>query len=400
MKRADGIKVLYGFDGSSPHYKEGVKQDKKGNYILYPGYRRLKGFDEEYPGMGSRFSTRLQNDSGRIVETSITVDWEYPYRMKNHDYGYVKHQDETEWEMIPGYREGDTKIKYRFSLKPGVTRLGLIPEFNCEDCEKWIKGLPSKEVQVSVAGHSREKRPIFLVKIPSPNPGAPNYLVQTRDHAYETAGGYCCQGMAEFLLSGSFLSTYLRSKFNFYLMPMTNPDGVYKGMSRLTWEKGVNMHMVYPSAAQKAPFKFSPYGFRMKAVEMPEDAAHETVRKTLDSLKPAVYMNIHNWTDKFSDGMMHVEESISERILQHMPPDVRHYKRMRVSTTYEKLRELKVTHFSKDWMYWEWYLKDKYDTIGSVFEFPWFSLDTASMKEKGRKVLIALALAAIEERSW
>jgi hypothetical protein len=45
-------------------------------------------------------------------------------------------------------------------------------------------------------------------------------------------------------------------------------------------------------------------------------------------------------------------------------------------------------------------LKDKYDTIGSVFEFPWFSLDTASMKEKGRKVLIALALAAIEERSW
>ena len=398
VKIKSGLEVLYGFDGSSPHYREGIKRDKKGNYILYPGYRRLKGMDEETPGRGSRLSTRLQNTTGKIFETDITVDWEYPYRMNNHDFGYVRHNEEGDWIMVPGYRQGDTRIIYRLALKPGITHLGLLPEYNCEDCERWVKGLPSKEVKISVAGHSREKRPIWLVRIPSSNPEALNYMVQTRDHAYETAGGYCCQGMAEFLLSEDPLSSYLRSKFNFYLMPMSNPDGVYNGMSRLTWERGVNMHMVNPSAVKQVASSLSPTGFKMEPVMQPPDAAHTAVKNTLDRIRPAVYMNIHNWTNKFFDAMMDVEESIADRILQHMPPDAERYKRMRVTTIHDKLKELKSTHFPRNCMFWELYLKDEYNTIGAVFEFPWFGLDARMMREKGRNALVALALAAIEER--
>ncbi|MHC4874638.1 MAG: hypothetical protein ACYTFY_22535, partial [Planctomycetota bacterium] len=49
---------------------------------------------------------------------------------------------------------------------------------------------------------------------------------------------------------------------------------------------------------------------------------------------------------------------------------------------------------------WKNYCQDKFNAIGVNFEFPWFTLNTAEMKEKGKAAFISLALAAIEERGY
>ena len=96
--------------------------------------------------------------------------------------------------------------------------------------------------KVELMGKSREDRDIHLVRIGKVDRTLPNFLIQARDHAYETAGSYCVEGIADFLLSGNELASYILSKFNVYILPMTSVDGVYNGMSRLTWERGANLN--------------------------------------------------------------------------------------------------------------------------------------------------------------
>ena len=67
-------------------------------------------------------------------------------------------------------------------------------------------------------------------------------MIMARNHAYESAGNYCIDGMVDFLLSRDSLAEYLLTKFSFHILQMTNPDGVYKGLSRLSSPKGADLN--------------------------------------------------------------------------------------------------------------------------------------------------------------
>ena len=370
------LEILTGFDGSCPHSRRGVKRDRKGHFTLYPWVRKTKGINEEVAGCGSRLSTRIRNKGSRTLKTVLTVDWSTDKRTGGHDLGYIRREGEDEWTMIPGVRSGSI-VKYHLEVPAGVMELGLYPEYNCSMCRQYVKRLESLGVEVEKIGKSRQKREIWQISFPSKNRKAGNFFIQARDHAYETAGSYCVEGVTDFLVSGLPLANYLRSKFNIYIVPMTNPDGVYNGMSRLTWERGADMH---GSHAQR-------------------DAAHETLKRAVDKVRPLVHMNIHSWTHKFVDGLLANEQNILEHILEHMPADHAHYKRwhLQTPTAWLKAREKRINHEARK--NWKDYVREEFNAIGVIFEFPWFMRNTADMREMGRRAFIALALAVIEEES-
>jgi len=371
------LDILIGFDGSCPHHPEGLRHTGKSSFILYPGYRKQKGISEEVAGAGSRFSTRIRNSSSKSVEVTIQVDWHTPGRMAHHDLGYIRHERDTEWTMIPATRE-QALVEYHLTVRPGITHLGLYPEYNYEQCVRWMARLKKNGAAVTTIGHSREGRDMRIIHWPSPNPKAHPFFIQTRDHAYETAGSYCAEGIADLLQSNTEPCRYLRQKFNVYLMPMTNPDGVYNGMSRLSWEQGADLN-------------------RLHTVK---DTAHATLKKAVDSVRPLVHMNVHNWIDKFRDGLLCNEGRIAERILLHMPNDTVHYKYWFVETHADYLKATRKVGCPDQNKSWKDYCKEQFGALGCNFEFPWFLLNTADMRAKGQRAFTALALAAIDFHQW
>lgn len=372
------IEIITGFDGSCPQSDAGVRRESERRVTVFPGRRREPGTDEEVSGKGSRLNVRLRNPGVMPCDFEVLADWDRPDRIEGHDLGFVRHETESDWRMIPGFRVDDSRIEYRLRLAPGLTHLGLYPEFNCADCDAMATMLASRGAQVESMGQSREGRSIPLISFPSPNPQARSFFLQTRDHAYETAGSFSALGIAEFLLSGAPLAEYLRGKFRVFIAPMTNPDGVYRGMSRLTWERGADMN---------------------RLVTVP-DPAHDTLRAALDRVRPDVYMNVHNWTDKFTDGLLVNEGGIAEKILVHMPADHAHMKRWWVEVSPRYLPDADPAKFTEASKSWKNYCREQFGATAATFEFPWFGLTTAEMRRKGERAFIALALAAIEERRF
>ena len=392
------IMIQTGFDGSCPHNRKNVRRDRQGRFILFPGLRRGPGLGEEVPGKGSRLSTRIVNTDKAERSVDLVVDWDTPQRVEHHDLGYIRHERAADWTMVPGRRNG-TRVEYCLKIAPGLTHMGLYPEYNVEQVVALVGELKTRGVRVEIAGRSRERRPIWLIRFKSSNPKARPFLIQTRDHAYETAGSYCSEGIARFLASNDPIAQYLLSKFSVYILPMTNPDGVYNGMSQRTWERGPRMDNVFDI----------------------NDSALSTVRRVVDRVKPKVYLTIHNWTAKFTDGMLYGHhESLATLIRRFMPDDVAHYKHWDVrSLSYVAMKSMKLVNLTEyikrgdntvgldevgkalhvlsgRISHWVIYCEETYGAVGLAMEFPWFGLNTCDMREKGKRAFIATALAVIE----
>lgn len=370
------VKILTGFDGSCPHFQEGIKTESDNIFTIFPGYRSRDGMSEESKDWGgSRFYIRIKNSGHNNREIIIIADWETTQKCNNHDQGYLR-RPQGNWEIISAIRIDASKIKYKIKVLPGVSDLALFPEYNYSDCVKYVRSLKKSGVDIDTVGRSKEGRAMWMIKLGSPDFNALNFFIQARDHAYETAGSYCVEGIVSFLLSGNSLAEYLRSKFSFYVVPMTNPDGVFNGMSRLTWEKGADMNRVY--CADK-------------------DEAHATLLKTINKIKPKVHMNIHNWTYKFVDGLLANDEEIADKILHCFPDDFENYKHWQVETNKSYLKTIKLDKIPRENKSWKDYCKEKFNAYGVNFEFPWFAILPEQMRKKGEKALVALALAVIEE---
>jgi len=372
------LKIITGFDGSCPHSDKGVEKINDGEYVVYPSWREVKGIDEEESGCGSRFYIKIENNSDNTAELLLTADWATPKRVEHHDYGFVRHESEDEWIQLTGIRNGATKIKYHLQVRPGITELGLLPAYNFKTLTSFLVNVKKKGFSVETVGKSGQGRDISLISLPSENRNALNFFIQARDHAYETAGSYCVEGMVDFLHGSSCLSNYLKSKFNFFIMPMTNPDGVYKGLSRLTYENGLNVDRFWWNEGKG-----------------PES---EIIIKTLDRVKPSVYMDIHNYALKFVDAIL-ISESTEfvEKILQHIPSDYEHHKRWVIQTEEAWFKRNKLTERPKNCKGGRSYCQDSFDTLAITFELTWFCRNAALMRKRGVQALIALALASVEE---
>jgi len=76
----------------------------------------------------------------------------------------------------------------------------------------------------------------------------PVVIVTCRVHPGETPSSYALEGFLEFLLNRTDVrAALLRKLFSFIVVPMMNPDGVYKGMYRMDG-LGQNLNRLYNNA--------------------------------------------------------------------------------------------------------------------------------------------------------
>lgn len=59
-----------------------------------------------------------------------------------------------------------------------------------------------------------------------------NILILALPHAGEDAGGFMAEGLIDFLISDDAQAIVARKNFNYMIVPMMNPDGIYHGTSR------------------------------------------------------------------------------------------------------------------------------------------------------------------------
>ena len=376
------LTLLTDFDGACPYDKRRVKRMGKSEFVVQPGHVRRRGVSEEAPGGGARMDVRLVNDGDRPARLTLHADWDKAAtpRMHMRDTGYLRHESEAEWTLVLPQRSG-LRVTYDLEVRPGMSELGLWPAYNTETCARFAASLRSRKgvtVRTSEAGKSEKGRPIHLIDVRDRGRKADReqVVVQARDHAYETAGSYCVEGMVDYLLSDDPVAVYFLRRFRFAFLPMTNVDGVHDGMSRLTSLEGADLNRC----------------------RLQDDGAWRTIKATLDRFRPNVYINIHNWQSKWIDGLLCNSDVLMARIRERMPDQRQFLKRWREQSHADFLNETGLATTPPSAKSWKNYVAENFGAQGVTFEFPWFGRDAAAMRETGRQTLRAALAGYLDMR--
>jgi hypothetical protein len=186
-------------------------------------------------------------------------------------------------------------------------------------------------------------------------------MLVARVHPYETAGSYCVEGIVDYLLRSdkSVQSTRLRNK-EVCIVPMANPDGVYKGLCKLTGLLGTD---------------FS------KIVDL-EDPTTLLIKKAIDEFKPNVYCEFHNWMLPKWDGIYYLSRLKAWRFKSKIPSQKRFEKKWRVFVRRGWL-QTPAHGFKK-------YCGEKLDCTSLCVEYPWYLRSTDDMRRLGVQTLESL----------
>lgn len=110
--------------------------------------------------------------------------------------------------------------------------------YTFSDLETYINSFNgSPYVSIQTPGYSQGGKPLYLLKITDfdiPVSGKNRIFMHARTHPAETPSSFLIEGMIDFLLTGTQEASDILSKFEFYIFPMQNVDGVSVGNYRST----------------------------------------------------------------------------------------------------------------------------------------------------------------------
>ncbi len=364
------LRIITGFDGACPFSRKGISTLPDGVCEIKPSWRPAPGLGEEAIGGGSRFSVKVENPGLAHKLFRCYINWEddAQIRLRFHDWVCVLFPGAGEsWVAYPAQlRPPGAYIE--ISLPPGVTHIGMSPYYGYGMGLEYLHGKAGTDgAEYLSAGNSEEGRNIpVLVLHPSRDcVEAADVVIVARNHAYESAGNFCCEGMIDFLTSGASEAERLRKNYRFHFLPLTNPDGVYNGMGRLT----------------------SPRGADLNRSRKQDDAAWYSLKNYLDLVRPSMFINIHNWMSKDTDGLLGNSREFTEKFSELMPDmhrDGKYWYQDWIEL-YLKRRNLKVVPDQDK--SWKDYVLENFGGTAVCLEFPWFGRSCARMREIGLQSL-------------
>jgi len=146
--------------------------------------------------------------------------------------------DQENWERISNVKYDSASHTFQFSQQfinepVWIAYAHPYPTYRLESVIDRIK--TSEFVQIENIAKTREGRKITLVNITDtrvPDDDKTNILIMALQHAGEDAGAYMAEGLINFLISDDDEAKKARERFNYMIVPMMNPDGIYNGTSR------------------------------------------------------------------------------------------------------------------------------------------------------------------------
>ncbi len=106
------------------------------------------------------------------------------------------------------------------------------------DLENYIETISSKtHITIETPGFTQGGKPLYLFKITDssvPDTGKERIFIHGRTHPAEIPSSFLIEGMVDYLLGGTDEAGEILKKFEFYIFPMQNVDGVIAGNYRST----------------------------------------------------------------------------------------------------------------------------------------------------------------------
>jgi hypothetical protein len=374
---AAAVRTLVGFDGSCPQDPAGVKQEGPTKFRVFPSWRWMPGIDEEAVGRSTRLGFKVANSGQVSTPVDLLIDWQYHQAppkdrpnfasveqyMSYRDFVVVRYPGREEWLTVM-VDVDDSVGRMRLEAPPGETEIHWHPPYNFARGERFVDSLRQHPlVKVENIGQSPQKRSLWLLEITSRSPRPKkNFLIRARVHPYESASSYAMEGMVRWLLSDAPYAAAALHKSVFYVLPMANPDGVYDGMGALA----------------------APLGPDVGLIRNPPDEAILPFKRAIDRISPAVAIDLHNWQNKHTDGLLGLDPAVRERFVRYMPDQLQFGKQWSIrdpKPLSEKVPDKELLRT---------YCERNFEAVTVTFEFPWFGRTVDDMRATGEKSLWSL----------
>ena len=203
-------------------------------------------------GVSIWFFGRLDN----VLNREITIQFkgmqeEYELRMGSSPYGgntvHMFSYDLENWERFSNCRFDSLSniytIKHIFSRNTvWIAYMEPYPYTRLKSFIREIEDCPG--VKIESIGKSVEGHEIYIISISEPDvdvDSCPVVWIVARQHPWETAGSWAVEGLIKYLISDEPDAVFIKKKVTFKIIPVANPDGVVKGVTRFN-AKGVDLN--------------------------------------------------------------------------------------------------------------------------------------------------------------
>ena len=171
-----------------------------------------------------------------VVERNVTVKLSYSVGYYHRYYPKLSF-DGMNWEKVDSLKydvhfdEQQKPVSASMKLKIGPDTLWISAQelMTSSHVENWINKIESNSfVTKSKIGESRAGKPINALKI-GESDDKQIILILSRQHPPEITGYMAMQAFTETICSDNETAESFRNKYNTYVIPLANPDGVDNG---------------------------------------------------------------------------------------------------------------------------------------------------------------------------
>ena len=351
------IRICLSEDGGNPRSADHLNCIDNNTWLISP-------FSEDQdPNYKFRLDFIGCNQSTKSSSIGLIIDWHDKQFIKYRKQIYFKHENDHDWAHV-ALSNIEAKSHCRLPLKPGTTRISLLPAYNLQDFQSFIANLPHNHPRLQIApfGLSMEGRKLWQIILGDMNHTSKHtMLIACRLHPYETAGSFCAEGMVDYYLTALKQTGFALDPFRIHLVPMANPDGVYNGLCKKTSIRGIDLSKIVNRL----------------------DPTCKSLVDLIDSLKPSIYCEIHNWMLPI-DSVFYTSVLKSLRLFHTINRKIRPAMDKLHLSVGHLIRSPKPNGLKK-------YAQQNHGAIPILFEFNWYQRNTDNMRSIGAAVLHGLA---------